>query len=238
MSWERQHVDPRFVNDLLEQATKLQNKYGYGEEVSEAFIQNLPENFRLGIGYEIPSRKHSRLMTPVEDLVSSTVKSQNHSRQTLSNILHSCDYIFDRADVEVTEDIGIASKFDPLTWTEYQWHSRSQKKRRATDELHSSSLYLDSAETPSRRVKTRSERSRDWERRQRGLKADKLRINNSIRARKSQKRLRLRSTLDWESLTCDEQNRQMSDALQIIEKERNEKLERARIEWQSKHDES
>jgi len=40
-------VDPRFVNEMLEQATHLQDKFGYREEESEAFVNRLPDELRL-----------------------------------------------------------------------------------------------------------------------------------------------------------------------------------------------
>ena len=70
----------------------------------------------------------------------------------------------------------------------------------------------------------KASKSRKWERKQRGIKAEKLRINKWARTRRWRKRKELQSTTDWGVLTPDEQRRREFKALLEIEREREAEL--------------
>ena len=69
-----------------------------------------------------------------------------------------------------------------------------------------------------------STKSRKWERKQTGIKAEKLRINKRARTRKWRKRKELQSAADWGVLTPAEQGRRESNAFMEIEREREAEL--------------
>jgi len=191
---------------MLQQANQLQIKYGYGEEESEAFVHRLPKELRLEIDAEVPPRKVCRFTTPTCDRVSRTAKTQNYHRQTLFNIVDSCQDVLTEVRVGEKDDAGRTS---------------------------GSVIEFGAPDSHPQKSERKGKKSREWERRQQGLKADVLRINNSARASKSQKRRKLRSTPGWESLSLEEQASREFHAFGEIERRRQEKIEAARGKWQS-----
>lgn len=234
-------MDPRFLNDILEQATELQNRYGYGEEKSEAFIHGLPEELKLNIDAELPPRRASRVTTSLSDHINQIARTQARSEQTLCNIANFCNPDLITKAVQSRDEIHVlesgqstqnsGTKLNVVGMLNLEEHTSPP------DGMNPCCVYRDSGNNDcrnDRKPRSKSLKSREWERRQHGVAADILRINNSTRARKSQKRKELRAVPDWQDISPEERSRRESIAFRDIEQRRKGRLEQVRSLWRSK----
>lgn len=85
------------------------------------------------------------------------------------------------------------------------------------------------SENKSARTSLKCPKNRKWEKRQKGYKATWLQIDNVARVQKSRIRRELQNSIDWRDLSPTEQQERERIAFSRIEKQREEKREKAKV---------
>lgn len=88
--------------------------------------------------------------------------------------------------------------------------------------------YRPLSENKSARTPLKCPKNRKWEKRQKGYKATWLQIDNVARVQKSRIRRELQKSIDWRGLSPSEQQERERIAFSQIEKQREEKREKAK----------
>ena len=83
-------MDPRFTQDMLEQANRYQECFGYGEAKSVTFVENLPKHLKFGEFDTVPARKTSRTTMSIVDEAGRAARVSEYSQKMLSKIPRPC----------------------------------------------------------------------------------------------------------------------------------------------------
>lgn len=191
-----------------------QERYGtLGNRISTS----LPNDLTFVQRDQLPLQTPPRLFSSAVELTRFMVKESNDLHHTLLNLYKitsawvqngSCGNMSGKTEVNYTDLERLEG--GAIIWV----------KPDVTGQASEDTLY------GIRRRKCR--KNREWEKRQKGYKAEWLRIDNVARVQRARKRRQLRSSLSWPNLSRQEQNELEKAAFSHIEKQRQEKKAKAK----------